>query len=91
MSPITVLAVDDNIVVRAGLVALLETADDIRVVGEAGDGAEAVVKARELRPDVVLLDVRMPVRDGVSVVEELAEHEAEHRAEIERLIADGSA
>jgi DNA-binding NarL/FixJ family response regulator len=73
MSPITVLAVDDNIVVRAGLVALLETADDIRVVGEAGDGAEAVVKARELRPDVVLLDVRMPVRDGVSVVEELAE------------------
>ncbi len=43
------------------------------MVGEASDGAEAVTKAQELRPDVVLLDVRMPVRDGVSVVEELAE------------------
>ncbi|MGV2385435.1 MAG UNVERIFIED_CONTAM: response regulator transcription factor, partial [Thermobifida fusca] len=73
MSPITVLTVDDNIVVRAGLVALLEASDDIQVVGEASDGAEAVTKAQELRPDVVLLDVRMPVRDGVSVVEELAE------------------
>lgn len=73
MSPITVLTVDDNIVVRAGLVALLEASDDIQVVGEASDGAEAVTKAQELRPDVVLLDVRMPVRNGVSVVEELAE------------------
>jgi len=72
MSPITVLAVDDNIVVRAGLVTLLETSDDIRVIGEAGDGVQAVEQTRKLRPDVVLLDVRMPVRDGVSTIEELA-------------------
>ncbi|GAB3210195.1 response regulator [Marinactinospora thermotolerans] len=71
--PITVLAVDDNIVVRAGLISLLETADDLVVVGEAGDGAEAIQRARELRPDVALLDVRMPVRDGVDTVEELSE------------------
>ncbi|MEY9210682.1 response regulator transcription factor [Thermobifida halotolerans] len=73
MSPITVLVVDDNIVVRAGLLALLETSDDIRIAGEAGNGVQAVERARQLRPDIVLLDVRMPVRDGVSVVEELAE------------------
>ncbi|WP_233515006.1 LuxR C-terminal-related transcriptional regulator [Marinitenerispora sediminis] len=63
---------DDNIVVRAGLISLLETADDIVVIGEAGDGDEAIARARELRPDVVLLDVRMPGRDGVSAVEELS-------------------
>ncbi|MFC7329793.1 LuxR C-terminal-related transcriptional regulator [Marinactinospora rubrisoli] len=63
---------DDNIVVRAGLISLLETADDIAVIGEAGDGDEAIARARELRPDVVLLDVRMPGRDGVSAVEELS-------------------
>lgn len=73
MPPITVLAVDDNIVVRAGLVSLLEASDDIQVIGEAGDGVQAIERARSLRPDVVLLDVRMPVRDGVSSVEELAE------------------
>ncbi|GAA3754712.1 DNA-binding NarL/FixJ family response regulator [Spinactinospora alkalitolerans] len=71
-SPITVLAVDDNIVVRAGLVTLLETSDDLKVVGEAGDGAQALDEARRLRPDVVLLDVRMPVQDGISTVEELS-------------------
>jgi DNA-binding NarL/FixJ family response regulator len=71
-SPITILAVDDNVVVRAGLVSLLETSDDLRVVGEAGNGVQALERARELRPDVVLLDVRMPVRDGISTVEELS-------------------
>ncbi|TDQ49250.1 LuxR family two component transcriptional regulator [Actinorugispora endophytica] len=73
MPPITVLAVDDNIIVRAGLISLLEASDGIRVIGEAGDGAQAIEQTRALEPDVVLLDVRMPVRDGVSSVEELAE------------------
>ncbi|MDA2807271.1 response regulator [Nocardiopsis suaedae] len=71
-STLRILAVDDNIVVRTGLVALLEAADGIEVVGEAGNGAEALTMTRAMRPDVVLLDVRMPVRDGVSVVEELS-------------------
>ncbi|MFC4560700.1 response regulator [Nocardiopsis mangrovi] len=71
-SPIRVLAVDDNVVVRAGLVALLEASDDLVVVGEAGNGAQALDQTRRLAPDVVLLDVRMPVRDGVSTVAELS-------------------
>lgn len=68
-----VLVVDDSPVVRMGLRALLATEDDLEVVGEAGDGNEALELAAELAPAVVLLDVRMPVRDGVSVITELAE------------------
>ncbi|GAA2003086.1 response regulator transcription factor [Nocardiopsis rhodophaea] len=71
-APISVLAVDDNVVVRAGLVSLLETSEDIRVVGEASNGIQALNETRRHRPDVVLLDVRMPVKDGVSTVEELS-------------------
>ncbi|MBB4930142.1 DNA-binding NarL/FixJ family response regulator [Lipingzhangella halophila] len=71
-SPITVLAVDDNVVVRAGLVSLLEVSDDLKVVAEAGDGLQALDETRKHRPDVVLLDVRMPVQDGISTVAELA-------------------
>ena len=57
---------DDNAVVRMGIRSLLATADDIVVVGEAGDGAAAVTLARTAKPDVMLLDVRMPRQDGVS-------------------------
>ncbi|MDA8372079.1 MAG: response regulator transcription factor [Nocardiopsaceae bacterium] len=70
-SPIRILVVDDNIIVRAGLISLLEATDELAVVGEAGNGAEALESTRELRPDVVLLDVRMPILDGVSVLDEL--------------------
>jgi DNA-binding NarL/FixJ family response regulator len=62
---ITVLIVDDHAVVRRGLVALLETAHDIEVVGEAADGFEAVIQARDLCPDVILMDLSMPGSDGV--------------------------
>ncbi|WP_338749337.1 response regulator transcription factor [Janibacter alittae] len=68
-----VLVVDDSPVVRMGLQALLSTEADLHVVGEAGDGDEALALMAETRPDVVLLDVRMPKRDGVSVITELAE------------------
>lgn len=68
-----VLLVDDSPVVRMGLKALLSTEDDLEVVGEAGDGNEAVTLAATVEPEVVLLDVRMPTRDGVSVIAELAE------------------
>jgi DNA-binding NarL/FixJ family response regulator len=67
-----VLVVDDSPVVRMGLKALLSTEDDLQVVGEAGDGGEALARAGDLSPDVVLLDVRMPTRDGVSVISDLA-------------------
>ncbi len=63
---IRVLVADDHPVVRSGIVGLLADADDIEVVGEAADGAEAVAQARLLRPDVVLMDLRMPVLDGVA-------------------------
>jgi DNA-binding NarL/FixJ family response regulator len=68
---IRVLVADDHPIVRAGIVGLLADADDIEVVGEAADGAEAVAQARQLRPDVVLMDLRMPVCDGVAATEQV--------------------
>jgi DNA-binding NarL/FixJ family response regulator len=64
-APIRILVADDHPVVRGGLVALLRTIDGIDVVGEAADGAAAVREAQLSRPDVVLMDVRMPDLDGV--------------------------
>jgi DNA-binding NarL/FixJ family response regulator len=62
---IRVLLADDQLLVRSGLVMLLDAAPDVEIVGEAGDGAQAVADARRLQPDVVIMDVRMPVMDGV--------------------------
>jgi DNA-binding NarL/FixJ family response regulator len=62
---IRVLLADDQTLVRSGFRALLEHADDIQVIGEAADGAEAVERARADRPDVVLMDIRMPGLDGL--------------------------
>ncbi|MET8564726.1 response regulator transcription factor [Streptomyces flaveolus] len=63
--PVTVLLVDDESLVRAGLRALLEAQPDIEVVGEAADGAAVIPLVRQLRPDVVAMDVRMPLMDGI--------------------------
>jgi DNA-binding NarL/FixJ family response regulator len=68
---IRLLLVDDQELVRTGLRLFLETQDDLVVVGEAGDGAEAVERARQLRPDVVLMDIRMPRVDGVEATARL--------------------
>ncbi|WP_030767984.1 MULTISPECIES: response regulator [unclassified Streptomyces] len=63
--PVTVLLVDDEPLVRAGLRAVLEAQPDIEVVGEAADGASVIPLVRQLRPDVVAMDVRMPLLDGI--------------------------
>ncbi|WP_276207422.1 response regulator [Streptomyces agglomeratus] len=68
---IRVLLVDDHQVVRRGLRTFLEVQDDIEVVGEAGDGAEGVARAEELRPDVVLMDIKMPGTDGIDALRKL--------------------
>jgi DNA-binding NarL/FixJ family response regulator len=65
MGAIRVLVADDHTIVRQGLVGILKASDDIEVVGEAGDGAEAVEKATKLKPDVVVLDVSMPHLNGI--------------------------
>jgi len=62
--PIRVVVADDHPIVRAGIVGLLDAEPGIEVIGEASDGAEAVALAAELRPDLVLMDLRMPVLDG---------------------------
>ena len=69
---IRVVLADDQALVRAGFRALLDTQDDIDVVGEAGDGEKAVELVREHRPDVVLMDIRMPVLDGLDATRRIA-------------------
>jgi len=66
-----VLIVDDQVLVRTGFRMILEAEQDIEVVGEAGDGTEAVAEARRLTPDVVLMDVRMPELDGIEATRRL--------------------
>ena len=72
------LVVDDQQVVRAALAALLATQADFTVVGLAADGQEAVRQSRSLRPDVVLMDVRMPVMDGIEATREIVRESDEH-------------
>ena len=73
MKQIAILIADDHKIVRLGLKALFATARDMKVVGEAEDGDEAIAKALALKPDVIVMDLMMPKRDGVSASKELHE------------------
>jgi two-component system, NarL family, response regulator LiaR len=76
---IRVMLVDDHAVVREGLWAMLETKPGIEVIGEAADGEEAVERARRLKPDVILMDIIMPKKNGVCAIREIREFQPESR------------
>jgi DNA-binding NarL/FixJ family response regulator len=71
MSELRVLVVDDHALFREGIVGILSRQPDMRVVGQASDGLEAIVMARDLRPDIVLMDVTMPGTDGIEAARAL--------------------
>ena len=75
-APIKVLLVDDQPLLRMGFRLILEGEEDLEVVGEASDGAEAVAKVAELQPDVVLMDVRMPAMDGIEATRRITASES---------------
>ena len=74
--PVRLLLVDDDPLVRAGLSSMLAGAAELQLVGEAGDGQEAVRAVRELRPDVVLMDIGMPLMDGIAATEAIRDQAA---------------
>lgn len=69
--PIRILIADDHLIVRQGLRLILETEGGLELVGEASDGAQAIQRCAELKPDVVLMDLRMPGMDGLTAIEHL--------------------
>lgn len=77
MSRIRILIVDDHFIVREGLRLILETVETVEVIGEAGNGREAIDQVQALRPDVVLMDLRMPEMDGITAIAELKQQQPE--------------
>jgi DNA-binding NarL/FixJ family response regulator len=68
---IRVLIADDQVMIRDGLATLLASAPDIEVIGQAGDGHQAVIMSRDLKPDVIVMDIRMPAMDGLAATEKI--------------------
>lgn len=85
---IRILVADDHAIVRKGLQALIKTETGMDIIGEAENGRDAVTKAIELNPDVILLDMKMPFLDGVEVIKKIKEHKLEARILILTSFAD---
>ncbi|MFL1376458.1 MULTISPECIES: response regulator [unclassified Nocardiopsis] len=81
-APIRVLVCDDQVLIRTGLTTIVDAQPDLEVVGACADGAAAVDLARRLRPDVVVMDVRMPVLDGIEATRRLAGAGVEHPVKV---------
>ncbi len=87
-NPIRILIVDDHKIVRKGLRAILTTEPGLEVVGEAAGGNEAITQALHLRPDVILLDLIMPDKDGVTALREIRKENSQARALVLTSLAD---
>src|SRR5690349_1234826 len=90
VTPIRVLLCDDHAVVREGLARLLESTEGIEVVGTAADGAEAIVAANDLHPDVVLMDLAMPNVDGVAATRRIAAEAPDSRVVVLTSFSDNA-
>src|SRR6185436_4042355 len=82
MDKINIVLADDHILVRKGIKAMLESETDINVVGEAGNGSEALESARNLKPDILVLDIRMPEMNGLEAAARLKQYSPDTKAVI---------
>lgn len=87
---IRVLVVDDHDIVREGLRAMLESKGGIEVIGEAGDGEQAVIQARRLQPDVILMDLEMPRKNGISAIYDIIAEQPDARILVLSSFSDDS-
>jgi DNA-binding NarL/FixJ family response regulator len=80
MNKIRVVLADDHTIVRNGIMSLLESSPEVEIVGEAQDGAEALLKVKELSPDVLMIDIAMPVMNGIEAAQEVSKHYKQTRS-----------
>lgn len=89
-NPTTIILADDHVILRQGLRALIENEPDFEIIGEAGDGLEAVALARRLKPEVVVVDVMLPGLNGLEVVRQIKKHDEKTRIVVLSMFADES-